>query len=237
MPDSLITMVIAPESKLYMRLAREVLLAGFGDLHERARQVEQESWARANSRPGAGERDAADMGLDALEAGVEHYIALWNLRQGTYNLLATMFYHLFEQQMERYKESCQRWRKSCVDWKGSVGDPALPSSGVVDELRLVANAAKHGEGPAVNQLRDRRPDLFNNPMLAEAGMQTPRAEVRSPYAGDGLFVKLSDLDSWEAGVHGLWLQMAAWHASGKSEVNATVSNPISTTTRATSTNG
>lgn len=212
MPDSLIRLVIEPESRLYMRLAREVLLAGFGDLHEKARQVEAESWAKANSRPGAGDRDAADLGLDALEAGVAHYTALWNLRQGTYNLLATMFYHLFEQQMELYKERCTQWGRDYIDWRGSVGDEAVPSSSLVDELRLVANAAKHGEGPAVNQLRDRRPDLFQNPMLSEAGIATMPSAVRSPYAGDGLFVRPGDLACWEAAILSLWSEMAAWHS-------------------------
>lgn len=71
----------------------------------------------------------------------------------------------------------------------------LPSYGKIDELRLVANAVKHAEGPATKQLRQRRPELFSNPDyqeiyrdMEEHGLERTLGPVHSPLSGEEFFV-------------------------------------------------
>jgi hypothetical protein len=44
---------------------------------------------------------------------------------------------------------------------------SLPSWPVIDELRLVANVVKHGEGDSAEKLRETRPELFVYPSLRD----------------------------------------------------------------------
>ena len=90
--------------------------------------------------------------MDALRIGQKHYIALWNLRQAAANLLATQTFHLFEQHESIYQQHVNSLRKQPIDWKDSKRASALPSASVVQELRLVANASKHGAGPSAVEL-------------------------------------------------------------------------------------
>jgi hypothetical protein len=74
----------------------------------------------------------------------------------------------------------------------------------VRELRLVANSVKHGEGSSAKQLRELRPDLFQNPAFARIRVEMgaswfDRQEpLAMPLAGEDLFVTEDDLRNYSA---------------------------------------
>lgn len=72
----------------------------------------------------------------------------------------------------------------------SLDFEALTAWGSMNELRLVANLTKHGEGPAARELRQRRPELFQSPMarLIRFVPEGPALPVFRPLAGEDLYV-------------------------------------------------
>jgi hypothetical protein len=72
----------------------------------------------------------------------------------------------------------------------------------VDELRLVANSVKHGEGTSAQALRLLRPDLFQDPAFADIQAEMGgrwfdrRHPLAMPLAGEDLFVTESDLHNY-----------------------------------------
>ena len=97
-----------------------------------------------------------------------------SLRQSMLNLLAAGLFHLTEQQLavlcrdagfttdpprDTKMDEVKKWYAANL----RLYLEALPSWGVINELRLVANAVKHAEGSATRQLRTLRPELFSNP--------------------------------------------------------------------------
>ena len=201
----LIEVEILPECRTLGQLARERLLAGFADMSEQANRVQAEALARITSKSPLDPDFPFIAGLDALTAGGEHYVALWNLRQATLNLLAAHIFHLFDQHHAKYKRQLRAWKRRPVDWS------ALLSASVVQELGLVANAAKHGMDKRTDDLKRRRPGLFVNPLDAILGESRIDPTGSGPFAGDGLFVTVADLVKYQNAVESLWTEMAAAH--------------------------
>lgn len=208
----LLLVEILPECRTLGRLAHDRLLAGFTDIDGQANRVQAEALASRTTKAPLDPDFPFEAGLDALMAGGDHYIALWNLRQATLNLLATLIYHLFEQHRKRYMRTLTELRRRPVDWKDPQWAKALPSATVVEELRLVANASKHGEGESAAELKQRRPDMFVNPVDALIGAAPREPAARAPFAGDGLFVSGADFAKYQSGVESLWREIAAAHA-------------------------
>jgi len=88
---------------------------------------------------------------------------------------------------------------------------SLPSWGIIDELRLVANSVKHAEGKSAMQLRELRPELFSNPDLAEIlaeweryGRRQEPGPLLAPLAGEDLFVSENHLKAYADGARSLF---------------------------------
>ena len=102
---------------------------------------------------------------------------------------------------------------------GINSDDLRRAAAKTNELRVAANAIKHGAGRAANQLAQLRPDLFEDPILAKlhADIGLPQDEERAqnraaalvaPLAGDGLYVTENDLTAWCDAAKEYWLQLA-----------------------------
>jgi len=111
------------------------------------------------------------------EAAHDHslrwYQMMVSVRQSMLNLLVSGLFHLAEQQLAESCRDASSHIEPPRDTKlGLVADwyrdhfqldhKSLPSCGIFDELRLVANAVKHAEGSATRQLRAIRPELFRS---------------------------------------------------------------------------
>ena len=88
-----------------------------------------------------------------------------------------------------------KWFKNDVglDLKGLLSWP------VINELRLVANAVKHGEGHSAADLRQLRPDLFVLPQFKDREIGTHRLRVRKPLFGQDIYVSADDFAKYHDG--------------------------------------
>jgi len=208
------------------------ILPAFGNPDERAQKMASDYFNEVGSQP-AGEYQDTDMPDVADEAhgiSLSWYQTMVTVRQTKRNLLATGLFHLTEQQLA---ESCRdvdsdikppsTKLEEIERWYGKnfhLELKSLSSWSTVDELRLVANAVKHGEGPATRQLKTLRPELFSNPDYAEIykeyeqeGMSPPMSEALAPLTGQDLFVSEKSLRTYVEGAAGIFEDIAMYFAS------------------------
>jgi hypothetical protein len=209
------------------------VLRSFGNLDQRANEVANEYFRRIGAQPAREYEDVdmADVADDAQQHSISWYQMMEALRQAMLNLMASGLYHLFEQQLA----------DSCRDGSFGVDPPrdtqlsivadwyrdhfgldlsTLRSWDAVNELRLVANAVKHSEGPAMRQLRARRPELFINPVFADVyqDMGPPPLEpVFAPLTGAGLFVTEDALRTYSQAAEAFFSEIAAYFMSRENE--------------------
>jgi len=217
---------------LFVEVVERRLLPSFDNIEEEAEAVAKEAWESLMSYPG--DPDECDPGAFAEQAqqeGVDYYCSLDALRQAVLNQGAVTLRHMFEQQLlffywkqilkpgaeQALKRLVQeepnkaakfldpRFIKSYLD-EGGINIEALSSWNAVDELRLVANAIKHGEGKSAVELRKNRPDMFMSPSMRKSGdsfLGIPSC-IYSPAAGEDLYVELEDLKVYAAAVQQFW---------------------------------
>lgn len=190
-------------------LFRDVLGA-FDNLHERANEKANEFF---NKYPGNEYTDPGDVADWANDHSVAWWETMVSLRQSMVNLLAAGLYHMIEQQLGALSLDCAYERVSDTNlgvlktWHMTnlgIDLSSLQPWDKLHELRLVANSVKHAEGGSAKQLREIRPDLFQNPAFAHIRAEMgatwfDRQEpLAMPLAGEGLFVTEDDLRNYSA---------------------------------------
>ncbi|MDX2262921.1 MAG: hypothetical protein SFU84_14605 [Gemmatimonadales bacterium] len=151
------------------------------------------------------EGDLGDYADSARDQAVDFYVSLRQLEQSLVNLLAAGLYHLFEQHRRRLRgmtaKDVDAMMKASSHW------------GKVNELRLVANAVKHGSAESARALHAVRPDLLVDPIILQTGLKKRALErvpgVIVPLGGDDLFLSQDDLEGYRDALYGLWQEMAS----------------------------
>lgn len=192
-----------PYVKAYGEFVLNEILAPLSNLENRADEIANAEFARLGSQPAYEDCDV-DMGSlaeSAFNKGLAFYETMSSLRQATLNLVAAGLFHLIEQHLANL----------CHDGAFTVAPPrdtkleivrewyqahfqldldSLAPWPKIDELRLVANATKHGGGDSAEKLRKVRPELFQPPSLRELplNISRPHIPIRMPLAGDDLYV-------------------------------------------------
>jgi hypothetical protein len=210
---------------------REVLRA-FDNLEERADEQANDFFHNYSANEYTDPGDVADW---AQDHSIAWYETMSSLRQSMLNLLATGFFHLVEQQLAALSDDCayERVRDTKLEivnqwYAGNLGInlSSLPGWEKLDELRLVANSVKHAEGTSARQLREIRPDLFQNPAFAHIRAEMgnlrdrwlDRAEPLSrPLAGEDLFVTEDDLRAYTAAARLLFEGIVEYCAARRDE--------------------
>lgn len=231
--------VFLPEVKAMRRGVLEKLLPSFTGIEQEADATTRAAYDELG-RHGPDWLDEATAAELAHERGVDHYLRMVSVRQGLLNLATAGLFHLFEQQMSQVvrKALLTPAEEHDPDFLRQILKPnatmktfalRLEQSGIrprdiagygviVDELRLVANAVKHGMGDSGDALHARRPQLFVAPSLRDdplfngwsiskaAGQDGFRAPVRlsRPMMGDDLYVLPEDFDAYAASVAQFW---------------------------------
>lgn len=183
------------------------VLPAFGQVEVRAQQIANDYYNRLTAMGGLeDEIDMADLAEAADEHAYDWFGMMISLRQSMLNLLAAGLFHLVEQQLARLSNdvifertlqdtnifAVKKWYQDEL----SVNFEVLGSWVIVNELRLVANAVKHGEGKSADELRLLNPDLFSDPDLAPIQEATGtnsrfcvlRMSLSAPLSGDDFFV-------------------------------------------------
>jgi len=200
----------------------------FSDLNRRADEVGNDYYNRAVAQPADEDFDGDLSGFaeDAHDHALSWYEMMRSLRQTMLNLLAAGLFHLAEQQIAMLGQDDafeNRQPKSTtlddlVKWYKAtlrMDLRALSDWPLIDELRLVANTAKHAEGKSSGDLRSLRPELFFDPalsgMFAKSGMRDHfvNRPVSAPLAGEDLFVTEDALRRYAEGVERFFREIAA----------------------------
>jgi hypothetical protein len=187
------------------------------EAHDEANRLYEEMMT--NTVPADDGDDGGAIAELAMEKDYEHYSLLWAVQCATLNLYSAAMYHLFEQhvvdlvvEVVDHAGMAEVKPNEAIDFvRDEVGANirTLPSWPLVNELRLVANAVKHGEGHSADELHGLRPDLFQMPLLRNRDVGHFRMRVRKPLFGEDIFVTTDDFQKY--------------HAASVSRVSATVS--------------
>jgi hypothetical protein len=223
--------ILAPIVAFREYIFRDVLPA-FGNINERAQQVADDYYNLIAALP-RGEFDEigmADVAEDAQEESHSWWEMMTSLRQTMLNLTAAGLFHLLEQRLalltrdaifSRAPLAEVKW-KVIRDWYSThlhVDLMGLPAWVLMDELRLVANSVKHGEGVSARELRAIRPELFRDPFEAMLFPNLRDEVVRPivvPLSADEFFVTEEFLKMYADGAETFLRQIGAYLRSESS---------------------
>lgn len=199
----------------------------FENLAERANAIATLEFKRIGEQP-AGEYCDGDMSVAAEAAqdrGQIFYDTMVSIRQTSLNLFATGLFHLLEQQLanlcrdgafytppprDTKLDEVAKWYRNNFNLNLSI----LPSWPKIQQLRLLANSVKHGEGSSAEELRAIRPDLFQNPDLRELVRDFPEIytaeSVRLPLAGEDIFVTTEVFSEFSTAANSLFAEIAEY---------------------------
>jgi hypothetical protein len=194
----------------YIQVFKERILTAFESLPEEAEQIARDEYARLN-RELSGERyDGGDIALFAEEKGLRYNNAMRDTRQGIVNLFAAGLFHMFEQQAIFLVNRVLPKAKSDISKNSSIDDlkKCLKDQKVnldnrvfwrkMNELRLIANIVKHGEGKSEVCLRKIRPDIFRSPKKMDI----------KPLVGEGLNLKPEDVYQYGEQIRSFWNELS-----------------------------
>ena len=218
-----------PLIEAFQTNAFEKVDSAFSGIEEEADARAEVEFERLESLPADPDSwtDMGDLAELATEHGMAYYETMAAVRQSVVNLLAVGLHHLFEQQQHlffrrglavgetRRFTTCEldkRLRKCEVDSR------RFECAAKVEELRVAANAIKHGAGNSADKLAEVRPDLLRDPVIgerqwakveADSRRTTPTSAPISPLAGADIHVSERDLAEWRNAVVSYWRELAA----------------------------
>jgi hypothetical protein len=137
------------------------LLPTFDAIENEAKNVEEEELARLSRNFDLDRMDEAEVYERAFHAGVEHYSVHSDMKREFLKSSAVWLFHLFEKDCTYIFDT-----KDGNEKKRVLSQLSLDISDSSDwfkcnrELRLLANAIKHGAGDSLDKLKEVRPDLF-----------------------------------------------------------------------------
>ncbi len=223
--------VFVSEIEWMRRSVFDHVLPSFPDRSSEAIKARDAAWEMAMSQPSDGTEDSASYADWAEERGLETYLGITRMRQAAANLSSAMLWHLLEQQMllfhlrqvlkvheEQEVREVPKTRDRLFRMgelhrqldEGGCSMKALPSWPKVNELRLVANAVKHGPGKSLDILFKMRPDLLTIPESRSLSLpirQSP-AWVEKPAGGEDIYVGDADLAAYFDAATSLWQEFS-----------------------------
>ncbi len=195
------------------------VLPAFDNIDEEAEKVAEQEYTRIGNLSANEYVDIEKIAESAQDAGIEYHELLSRAKQGLMNIATAGLYHLFEQQLLFFYRRQVLHTSQENDTKlfklkelktrlasGGIDIEKLPSWPKINELRLVANTVKHGEGDSAEQLRDIRQDLFIHPSLRSNDFlaNNPHYTIYMPMSGEDIFVEVNDFQKYKDAVLGFW---------------------------------
>ena len=208
-----------PQVHALVEILERRLLPQFDRINEEADSKANEAWETFMRQPSDGSEDPSEFADAAFEEGLAHYQLMYGLRQGLVNMFAAALYHLFEQHVMVFhrKQVLHPAKENDVslltqaEFKKELRRVGVDVEGFaawarIEELSLVANTVKHGDGRSAEVLWKRRPDLFEHRTTIAGLSWSPRRkpQVTTPISGDSIFVTLNDIRLYAEAVEGFW---------------------------------
>jgi len=159
----------------YIEIYFKKLLPVFKDIESDANKFRDDFYNNFMSQPAHNDFiDPSSIAENAQEEGIDHYL---HLKLGKYNLTATWhatLYQLWEQQLRRFlflkmppvkKIHFEGFCTNLSEIKGkyklqNVDIESFSCWPQINELRLLCNVIKHGDGKSAKELRKIKPTLF-----------------------------------------------------------------------------
>ncbi len=175
------------------------LLPAFEPIDDEATAVAKQTYDDLLNEVTDPDMDISSLAEQARDAGLRYYQIADGVRQGLLNVAAVWLYHLFEQQLLAFlrKELLTPWEEDerallkVGEFRKRLASHGMEVEGFtdwvkVDELRLLSNAIKHGDGGSVDKIKVLRPDLFSPPEMD--GPRVPAHQVVLPLIGEDVFL-------------------------------------------------
>lgn len=172
--------------QFYVEQARERLLSQFANMEAEAEKASAEWLEKSSDRFDPDRHDPSDFYEAANDAGIEFYQLLSDMRDQTrLSVIAGMFHEWEKQLRDWLVREIQHWHHgdtaSAKVWSADFGKIAdlLESFGwkirssdyfsTLDACRLVVNVYKHGDGPALRDLRLKHSEYLED-RLSSSGL-------------------------------------------------------------------
>jgi hypothetical protein len=208
----------AEEVEAYSQVFTQRVARAFDKLDEDAHRIQEQAYAKMAEGAGP-EADEAWASEAAYFEGVGYYQVTNAIRQGVFNLMVAGLYHLLEQQAAKMvKEVLPTPRRPPQDdrYPVPVMSHVMLERGVdltkfnhwtkLDDLRLVANAVKHGDGVSAEKLKGRRPELFESPLDLPRFASASSPPIR-PLVGEGMWLTEDDFNDYANTLKGFWHEL------------------------------
>lgn len=193
------------------------LLPVFDSVPAEVEAIQHEAYQASIERANDGIWLDPQMAHDAaFEISLAHFDIVLDLRQGLQNMFSVSLYHLFEQQIRAFHVRVLRYKplKFGPDvlnaWDKTFPDPVLTAdqrSGL-DELRLLANTVKHGDGRSAQELYAAAPYLFladwERDALDDPTVIVHKPDIGTPLFGQDLFVRQGDIHRYRQLLNTVW---------------------------------
>jgi hypothetical protein len=198
------------------------VLPAFDGINEEAHALERRRYEELVSSVEAPEEDMWEAGEAmadlAFNEAMDHAVLLGSMRFATLNLFSAALYHMTEQHLidlvlrihNNDQQHNHRPEEAIAWFKNARGldFTTLSSWPPMDELRLVANVVKHGEGGSANELRKRQPDLVVYPSLRGKVDPIKRLRVEATLFGQDFFVTKEEFEAYHRGSVAFWTELA-----------------------------
>ena len=223
-----------PYVKAYGQAVLENVIPSFENLPQRADAIASAEFKRLGQHPAREDWDG-DMSVAAEAAqtkGQAFYDTMTAIRQSSLNLFASGLFHLLEQQLVDLCRDGAFCTPPPKDTKLSVVTKwyidhfnldltKLPAGPKIEQLRLLANSVKHGEGDSVEKLRIIRPDLFQDPKIRDLLPDFPEIytawAVHLPMAGEDIFVTTQIFDDFSQAANAFGEEIAEYFIAHQGE--------------------
>lgn len=207
------------ELEHYASVFHQRIVTSFANLDDEAQRIEDETYARMGEHVDP-EYASPDYGMEeAFHAGVNFYLTTDAVRQGVYNLMIAGLFHMLEQQAQYLATRVFPERPIPPEKNGGLNQlkPMLKSEyGIniesfqswpkLNELNLVANTVKHGDGRSSEELKLLNPDLFRDPLDPFPHIST--LPLR-PLVGEGLRLTEDHFKKYKSCLEQFWDELTA----------------------------
>ncbi len=170
----------------YVEQARKRLLSQFEDMEAEADRASEEWLEERGQHFDPDRHDPGDFYEAAHDVGIEFYSLLSDMREQTRLSVVAGMYHEWEKQLRDWLvREIRHWHRGDTAamkiWSANFSQIAalLESFGwnlrstsyfqKLDACRLVVNVYKHGEGPALNDLKKNYPEYLADPFGGAGG--------------------------------------------------------------------
>lgn len=167
------------------------LLPTFESIEVEAKSIEEKRLKELSIRFNPDFMDESDVYEDAFHKGVDHYIEQTSMKKEFLKSVATWLFHLFEKDSVYIFGTNDRDEKNNILKNLSInvkkGSDWFKCN---HELRVLANAIKHGEGPSFDDLKKERADLVQGTLCM--------------LSSNKIEITLNDLEEYVSAMKSFW---------------------------------